>query len=178
MAAQLVVWLAGHLVDVGDHRRCRYERSFLLCMKLICCKYLICIVCVCTDVCAYFAGRLWGRHKLSCVSVAAGLASPNKTLEGVVGGWLGSVGVATLAAYNLNWPMWRISGVVYGSLLMLVALIGDLTASMLKRDAKIKDSGTLLPGHGGVLDRLDSYLFTAPLAFVFCSKIVPLLYKD
>lgn len=62
-------------------------------------------------------------------------------------------------------------------MLATVAFIGDLTASALKRDAKIKDSGKVLPGHGGALDRIDSYLFTAPMAYLFVTKILPLFSK-
>lgn len=126
------------------------------------------------DVCAFFVGKQFGRHKLASISRAAGAASPNKTVEGALGGVVGCGLVACLGAYHMCWPHWRVTGAAYGVLLALIALAGDLTASMLKRDAKVKDSGRLLPGHGGVLDRLDSYLFTAPVAFVVCARLLPL----
>eukprot|EP01039_Chlorochromonas_danica_P006630 gene6630-7323_t len=127
-----------------------------------------------SDIGAYFVGRRFGKHKLSSLSAAAGAASPNKTVEGAVGGWASCTLVALLGAYLLQWPLWPITGTMYGSMLSLIALVGDLTASMMKRDAKMKDSGSLLPGHGGLLDRVDSLMFCAPFAFFFCRDVLPL----
>eukprot|EP01035_Chromulina_nebulosa_P018167 gene18167-23825_t len=93
---------------------------------------------VVADVSAYFIGKKYGKHKLSMISSAAGSASPNKTIE---------------------------------------ALVGDLTASMMKRDARLKDTGTIFPGHGGFLDRFDSYMFTAPAAYFFCRDVIPFTQK-
>ncbi len=129
------------------------------------------------DVSAYFVGKNLGRHKLSSVSLAAGAASPNKTVEGALGGCLGCSLVACLGAYHMRWPRWQLTGAIYGVVLAFIALVGDLTASMMKRDANVKDSGRLFPGHGGILDRMDSYMFTAPLAFFFCDKVLPLVLR-
>lgn len=129
------------------------------------------------DISAFFVGKTWGRTKLASVSLAAGAASPNKSIEGVIGGWLGCSMIAVIAAYRMQWPWWFATGVFYGLSLTLLALLGDLAASMMKRDAKIKDSGTLLPGHGGILDRLDSYIFTAPFAYFYCVKLLPLVWQ-
>ena len=77
----------------------------------------------------------------------------------------------------MQWPYWGITGPLYGFIISFVALIGDLTASMMKRDAKLKDSGNIFPGHGGLLDRFDSYMFTAPVAYLFCTLLLPFAKK-
>lgn len=125
------------------------------------------------DVGAYFVGKNFGKHKLSTISSAAGSASPNKTVEGALAGFLSCTLLSLLGAWLMQWPHWAITGSLYGLTISFVALIGDLTASMMKRDAKLKDSGSLLPGHGGLLDRFDSYMFTAPVAYLFCTLILP-----
>lgn len=129
---------------------------------------------VAADVGAYFTGKSLGRTRLSALSPAAGYASPNKTVEGVVGGMVASSLIATIGSRALRWPAWWITGPSYGAMLCLVGLVGDLTASMFKRDAGFKDSGSILPGHGGYLDRVDSYIFTAPPAYLFVTLALPL----
>ncbi|CAM9670103.1 unnamed protein product [Ectocarpus sp. 12 AP-2014] len=132
---------------------------------------------VAADVGAYFVGKSLGKTKLSAVSPAAGYASPNKTIEGLLGGLAASSLAATVGARLLRWPAWWATGPAYGAMLCLVGLVGDLTASVFKRDAGFKDSGSLLPGHGGYLDRVDSYIFTAPPAYIFVKLILPLAAK-
>lgn len=129
---------------------------------------------VAADVGAYFTGKNFGRTKLSALSPAAGYASPNKTIEGFLGGLAAASLAASLAARALRWPAWWATGPAYGAMLCLVGLVGDLTASVFKRDAGFKDSGNLLPGHGGYLDRVDSYIFTAPPAYLFVTLGLPL----
>lgn len=129
------------------------------------------------DVGAYFVGKKYGRHKLSTVSSAAGAASPNKTVEGAIAGFLSCTVMSLLGAWLMQWPHWAVTGAIYGLLISFVALIGDLTASMMKRDAKLKDSGTIFPGHGGLLDRFDSYILTAPVAYLFCTLVLPFAKK-
>ncbi len=109
------------------------------------------------DTGAYFAGRSLGRHKLYP------LVSPKKTIEGSVGGLIASIGGAALCAWLLVPQIPQSNALVLGAACGTVAQIGDLAESMFKRASGTKDSGTLLPGHGGMLDRLDGVLFAAPV---------------
>ncbi len=120
-----------------------------------------------SDTGAYAVGRTMGRHKL-LPSV-----SPGKTIEGSVGGLLGSVLVTWLLTRWLLRPAahldfrWAPVGVIlFGAVVSAVGQVGDLAKSLLKRDAGVKDSSTLIPGHGGVLDRIDSLLFVLPVSYV------------
>jgi len=128
-----------------------------------------------SDVGAYFAGRRFGKTKLSVISPAAGATSPNKTVEGVIGGCTISAVLATLGAWVQKWPYWYVIGPLHGVMLALLGLVGDLTASMLKRDAGIKDFGDLIPEHGGIMDRVDSFIFSAPYGYLFLSHFLPTL---
>jgi phosphatidate cytidylyltransferase len=125
------------------------------------------------DVGAYFGGKNFGRRKLSEVSSAAGSASPNKTVEGALTGFLCCSLLSMLGAYVMRWPAWAASGALYGLVMSVLGLVGDLTASVMKRDAGVKDTGSLLPGHGGLLDRFDSYLLSAPVAYFFVRHVLP-----
>ena len=130
---------------------------------------LLSFVCImAADIGAYLFGKWLGRTRLSEIS-------PKKTVEGAVFGILGSVAVATTGAWALHWHNWYIGGVALGSLIGLTSLLGDLTESVMKRDAGVKDSGDLIPGHGGMLDRTDSYIFTAPLVYYFFKLVLPLI---
>jgi phosphatidate cytidylyltransferase len=120
------------------------------------------------DIGAYIMGKWFGRTSLS-------LVSPKKTVEGTIFGILGSIAVAEFGASYLDWPYWEITGFVLGLLIGLVSLLGDLTESLMKRDAGVKDSGELIPGHGGILDRTDSYVFTGPLVYYFVTVFLPWL---
>jgi phosphatidate cytidylyltransferase len=112
------------------------------------------------DTLAFFVGRLVGRHKL------APTISPAKTWEGLVAGTIAAVAVAFFALYEERETFLTIpEALVLGGTIALAAALGDLFESALKRDLQVKDSGNLLGGHGGVLDRIDSHLFAAPAAF-------------
>ena len=117
-----------------------------------------CLLIVASDIGSYFIGKLFGKRSLSPIS-------PSKTIEGLLGGITCSILLAILFAFLLNWENAFFIGILYGILISLMALVGDLIESMMKRDAKIKDSGTFLPGHGGILDRIDSYIFTPSVIY-------------
>jgi phosphatidate cytidylyltransferase len=107
------------------------------------------------DIGAFFAGRSFGRLKL------APRVSPGKTWEGAVGGMLAVALVAWIGALYFGLPV--LASIGFGCAIGIFSIVGDLTESMFKRAAGLKDSGTLLPGHGGVLDRVDSVTAAAPL---------------
>lgn len=128
-----------------------------------------------SDVGAYFVGRKYGKTKLGKIAPAAGATSPNKSVEGVIGGCAVSAAFGIAGAWVQKWPFWIWTGAIHGILIALTGLIGDLTASMLKRNAGLKDFGDLIPEHGGILDRVDSFVFTAPYSWLVCAYIIPAL---
>lgn len=137
------------------------------------------------DACALFSGMLFGKHKLAPV------LSPKKTVEGAIGGWIACVlfsmavpalvrlvvpdgftllilsqsGAFSVAELNALPPVWAFA--ILGGVVGILTQIGDLTASMIKRHFGVKDFGHLLPGHGGIMDRLDGILFCAPAIYLF-----------
>lgn len=112
------------------------------------------------DITQYCCGKLWGRHQ------AVPQVSPGKTMEGLLGGVIITTATAVALAPWLT-PFTPLHGTGLGLLLSLAGFMGDVTVSAVKRDLGVKDSGTLLPGHGGILDRMDSLIYTAPLFFYF-----------
>lgn len=127
---------------------------------------LFLIVTVCSDVGGYFAGILFGRHPM------APAISPKKTWEGLAGSVAfclagGAVGLTLL----LHGQLWQ--GLVLGAAAVAAATLGDLAESMIKRDLAIKDMGTVLPGHGGILDRIDSLLIMAPVVWLLLAVFIP-----
>jgi phosphatidate cytidylyltransferase len=113
------------------------------------------ILIACNDTFAYFAGVLFGKHKM------APTISPKKSWEGLVGGLIASLIGGALIFHNSFGVSWYI-GAAVGAMTVVTATCGDLIESAIKRDLAIKDMSNLLPGHGGIMDRLDSALFTAP----------------
>ena len=118
-----------------------------------------------TDTFAYFTGVFFGKHKL------IEDVSPKKTIEGCSGGVIGAALIAFIYACvfrteleSNGCPVWLF--VLVGAVGAVCSQIGDLAASAIKRNYEIKDYGKLIPGHGGVMDRFDSILFTAPLAYI------------
>lgn len=128
-----------------------------------------------SDVGAYFVGRKYGKTKLGVVAPAAGATSPNKSVEGVIGGCTVSAILAVFGAWVQRWPLPIVTGTLHGVVLGLLGLLGDLTASMLKRDAGLKDFGDLLPEHGGIMDRVDSFIWAAPYSWLTCAYVLPAL---
>ena len=113
------------------------------------------------DAFAYFAGRAFGRRKL------APSISPGKTVEGFLGGILGGIALGLLVARFLPTGLSTLQAAGWSALLAVAGVLGDLSKSMLKRSAGVKDSGKLLPGHGGMLDRVDALMFVAPAAWLY-----------
>ena len=114
-----------------------------------------------SDTAQYYTGRLFGRHLLAPV------ISPKKTIAGAIGGFAG--GMLALGALGHWWlphmPLaWRLT---LGLAIAAVGIVGDLFESLLKRSVGVKDASSLIPGHGGVLDRIDALLFAAPVFYVF-----------
>ena len=117
-----------------------------------------------SDSFAYFAGRAFGSHKL------APAISPNKTIEGFFGGLIGTIAVVVGLGWLLAMPLPQMAAL--GAAIAVLGTLGDLVESMMKRQTGIKDSGAIIPGHGGVWDRFDSVLFTAPLVYYYTVYIV------
>ena len=152
-------WMLGHYVALRqlDHGR---ELVILAVFATFAC-----------DTSAFFVGRAWGRHHM------APAISPHKTWEGAIGGFVGAV-AAALALRSLlslgDWslPLNYVEAVAVGCLIGVAAQLCDLLESLLKRRAGVKDSGNLIPGHGGVLDRIDSLVFTGVIVYYFVLWVV------
>lgn len=134
-------------------------------------KYLIWFILVAawgTDTCAYFVGCKFGKHKFSEIS-------PKKSIEGCVGGTVGAIIIGVIYALALNKLANLQISYLYIALitgvLSILSQIGDLSASSIKRTVGIKDFGNLIPGHGGMLDRIDSIIFIAPFAYFLLTLI-------
>jgi len=124
------------------------------------------------DTAAYFVGRAWGRRRMTP------RISPNKTWEGAAAGLAGAVAAAVALRYLLNLGGWSLplsypEAAGLGALIGVVSQLGDLAESLLKRRAGVKDSGALLPGHGGLLDRIDSLVFTGVIVYYFVIWYAP-----
>lgn len=155
LATTYVGLLAGSLI--------RLRHDFPEGWKLI---FFLLLVVWLGDSGAYYFGKALGKHKLSPV------ISPKKTVEGMFGGMLVSVVTAIVIHFTFfpNFPL--LHAIIAGVILSFCGVVGDLAESMWKRSAAVKDSGTMLPGHGGFLDRFDSILFTAPILYCYWTLIV------
>lgn len=147
-------WLAFMVIRTNDYQADSYHGAQLL-------MFLFLMVWG-ADVGAYFIGKAFGKNKLMPN------VSPGKTFEGFFGGIAFACFLIAIAAYQLNWNSEQITTVLLVTVLItIVSVIGDLNESMFKRQAGVKDSGSILPGHGGILDRIDSLTATAPV-FALC----------
>lgn len=121
---------------------------------------LLLLVIVVSDSAQYYTGRAFGRRPL------APTISPKKTVEGAIGGVVfGTLAMAAGGRWVFHSPIWMLA--LLGATISLLGIVGDLFESLLKRSAGVKDSSNLIPGHGGVLDRIDSWLFASPVYYVF-----------
>jgi phosphatidate cytidylyltransferase len=124
------------------------------------------VLTICSDIGGYAAGVLFGRHPM------APAISPKKTWEGFSGSIVACLaGGAILLPWLLHGHVWQ--GLILGAAAVAAATLGDLVESMIKRDLEIKDMGTVFPGHGGAMDRLDSLLLVAPVAWLLLMVFVP-----
>ena len=123
------------------------------------------------DTAAFFIGSAWGRRPL------APTISPGKTWEGAIGGFLAALAAALilytlLDVAGLSLPISSAQTILLGCFIGLLAQLGDLLESLLKRRAGVKDSGSLIPGHGGILDRIDSLVFTGVIVYYYVIWVV------
>jgi len=124
------------------------------------------VLTVCSDVGGYFAGILVGRHPM------APAISPKKTWEGFAGSIVACVAAGAITVpWLLHGHVWQ--GLILGAAAVAAATLGDLVESMIKRDLEIKDMGSVFPGHGGAMDRIDSLLVMAPIAWLLLKVFVP-----
>lgn len=127
--------------------------------------WLVYIIAFGTDTFAFFTGKLLGKYKL-CPDV-----SPNKTIEGAIGGIIGCTTIAIIYFHFLGIKTYTLV-IIFSICASLISILGDLTASKIKREFGVKDFGNFLPGHGGILDRFDSVLFIAPIVFYFVTYYI------
>ena len=130
--------------------------------------FAACLMIVATDIGSYGLGRSFGKHSLSPIS-------PGKTVEGAIGGLFCAMLIGALFGQIFHWSLGFFVGGTLGALVSLFALVGDLTESMMKRNAGLKDSGDVIPGHGGILDRIDSYLFTPAVVYYAVILLIPFI---
>ena len=132
-------------------------------------KFIVWLIFLCSwgcDTCAYCVGMLIGKHKMAPV------LSPKKSVEGGVGGVVGAALLGVIYAAATQGPM--VEYAVICGIGALISMVGDLAASAIKRNQGIKDYGKLIPGHGGILDRFDSVIFTAPIIFYLTGNLLQL----
>ncbi len=152
-----VVFFSYHAVLIDQFRSGANEYHLLI--------WLVFITAFATDIMAYFTGYAFGKHKL-CPKI-----SPKKTVEGSIGGIVGSILCSGLFGYFAV-PQLLADCLLIGALGGVISQFGDLSASVFKRKMGIKDYGTLIPGHGGIMDRFDSVMFTAPMVYYYIAFVL------
>lgn len=163
---RLVAWSLTSLIYIGLPIM---ALNSIYCSGIINSQYLVLAIFALiwlNDTGAYCVGTLMGRHKMFP------RLSPKKSWEGWFGGFLFCILAGWAAAQWLeitNWQVWQ--WIVFGAIVCVFSTWGDLFESMIKRNAGVKDSGNIIPGHGGILDRIDSLLFVAPIAYIFLIMI-------
>lgn len=151
-------WLAFMVIRSNDYQVDTYHGSQLI-MALF-------LMVWSADIGAYFVGKSMGKHKLMPN------VSPGKTIEGVIGGIVVACLLMSVLGYFLEWQQQQyFLALIVTAIITTISVLGDLSESMFKRQAGIKDSGTILPGHGGILDRIDSLTATAPI-FALCYALM------
>jgi phosphatidate cytidylyltransferase len=160
-----VLWALGGVTYVG------FLGSFIVMLRYInydarSWVYLTVLGTFAVDTAAYFVGRAIGKHKL------APRISPKKTIEGMIGGYVAGLATVVVLAFAFQLSVTPVQATSIGVLLPTVAVFGDLAESAVKRAAGIKDTSEIIPGHGGVLDRLDSILFAFALVYLFTQFVV------
>jgi len=171
LGALYCCWLPCHLLLVRQIGMVRVSAfQFSLSEGLFLLLYVFVAVAF-TDIGAYYFGVKFGKHKL------AEVISPKKTIEGAIGGGFCAIGVSLIFAYifkiidnlniGLNINLTIFQAILSGLIITIAAQLGDLSESLIKRDAGVKDSSDILPGHGGMLDRFDGYIFAIPIAYYF-----------
>lgn len=152
-------WLPSHLLlirQIGSSRVGAFQMEISQGLFLL---LFVFVAVALTDIGAYYFGVKFGKHKL------AEVISPKKTIEGAIGGGLCAILISSLAVFYTNLTL--IEALLGGLFITSSAQLGDLSESLIKRDAGVKDSSDILPGHGGMLDRFDGYLFAIPVAYYF-----------
>ncbi|MDQ3908176.1 MAG: phosphatidate cytidylyltransferase [Acidobacteriota bacterium] len=157
-----VVFLGGHIIALRNGFQPTLARHLL---------FFFLLVVMGSDTAAYYTGRAFGKHKL------APKVSPGKTWEGAFGGVAASLAAAVLAHYWFFPELSLRAALPLAAVMNVLGVLGDLTESALKRGAGAKDAASILPGHGGLLDRLDSLLFNAPLLYYFAVIYFPDFYQ-
>ncbi len=150
-------WFPLHLIFLRDLSSTKYDSGLGFVVLMFTAILL-------TDIGCYYIGTKFGKHKLAPV------ISPNKTIEGSLGGIICAVlGAVVVGLFiDLQWYLAMFAGLIC----TIFAQLGDLSESLIKRDAGVKDSGTSLPGHGGFLDRTDSFILTLPVMYYFCKCFI------
>lgn len=150
-------WFPLHLIFLRDLSCDKYDSGLGFVVLMF-------ISILLTDIGCYYIGSKFGKHKLAPV------ISPNKTIEGSIGGaFFAIIGAMVIGLYlGAQWYIALLAGLIC----TIFAQIGDLSESLIKRDAGVKDSGTSLPGHGGFLDRTDSFILTIPIMYYFCKCFI------